>query len=73
MTSISRVTLRHANLLSAKLVKKPTLRLYRGYSHGMALNHADVINADLLPSSEGGQGPASTVGYFEQQTAPIAS
>jgi len=24
------------------------LKVYKGYSHGMALTHADVINADLL-------------------------
>jgi non-heme chloroperoxidase len=35
-------------LLSAKLVKNATLKVYKGYSHGMALTHADVINADLL-------------------------
>ena len=35
-------------LRSAKLVKNVTLKVYKGYSHGMALTHADVINADLL-------------------------
>jgi len=35
-------------LLSAKLVKKGTLKVYPGYPHGMATVHADVINADLL-------------------------
>ena len=35
-------------LLSAKLVKNVTLKVYKGYSHGMALTHADVINADLV-------------------------
>ena len=35
-------------LLSAKLVKNGTLKVYAGYPHGMATLHADVINADLL-------------------------
>ena len=35
-------------LLSAKLVKNVTLKVYKGYSHGMALTHAGVINADLV-------------------------
>ena len=35
-------------LLSAKLVRNGTLKVYPGYPHGMATVHADVINADLL-------------------------
>ena len=35
-------------LLSSKLVKHGTLKVYKGYSHGMATTHADVINRDLL-------------------------
>jgi non-heme chloroperoxidase len=35
-------------LLSAKLVKNGTLKVYKGFPHGMATTHADVINADLL-------------------------
>ena len=35
-------------LLSAKLIKHNTLKVYKGYSHGMATTHADVINADIL-------------------------
>ena len=34
--------------LSAKLVQKPTLKIYPGYSHGMLTVNADVLNADLL-------------------------
>lgn len=34
--------------LSAKLLKKATLKVYSGYPHGMATTHADVINRDLL-------------------------
>lgn len=35
-------------LLSAKLLKNGQLKVYKGYPHGMATTHADVINADLL-------------------------
>lgn len=35
-------------LLSSKLVKNGTLKIYKGFPHGMATTHADVINADLL-------------------------
>jgi non-heme chloroperoxidase len=35
-------------LLSAKLVKKGTLKVYPGLPHGMATTHSDIINADLL-------------------------
>jgi non-heme chloroperoxidase len=35
-------------LLSAKLLKKGELKVYKGLPHGMATTHADVINADLL-------------------------
>jgi len=35
-------------LLSAKLVKNATLKVYPGFPHGMCTTHADVINADLL-------------------------
>jgi non-heme chloroperoxidase len=37
-----------AGLLSAKLVKNATLKIYPGFPHGMFATHADVINADLL-------------------------
>jgi non-heme chloroperoxidase len=35
-------------LLSAKLLKHGTLKVYPGYPHGMATIHAEEINADLL-------------------------
>jgi non-heme chloroperoxidase len=35
-------------LLSAKLVKHGTLKVYPGYPHGMCTTHADAINQDLL-------------------------
>ena len=37
-----------AGPLSAKLLKKGTLKTYKGYPHGMPTTHADTINADLL-------------------------
>jgi non-heme chloroperoxidase len=35
-------------LLSSKIVKNATLKVYPGYPHGMCQSHKDVINADLL-------------------------
>jgi len=35
-------------LLSSKLVKNATLKVYPGLPHGMCTTHADLINADLL-------------------------
>ncbi|WP_245425343.1 alpha/beta fold hydrolase [Phyllobacterium brassicacearum] len=35
-------------LLSVKLLKNGTLKVYETYPHGMCTTHADVINADLL-------------------------
>ena len=35
-------------LLSAKLLKQGTLKVYEKFPHGMGTTHADVINADLL-------------------------
>jgi len=37
-----------AAVLSAKIIKDATLKIYPGYSHGMLTVHADVINPDLL-------------------------
>jgi non-heme chloroperoxidase len=34
--------------LSAKLLKRGTLKVYPGYPHGMATVHSEKINADLL-------------------------
>ena len=42
------VPIADAALLSIKLLKKGTLKVYPGYPHGMCTTHADVINADLL-------------------------
>jgi non-heme chloroperoxidase len=35
-------------LLSAKLVRNGTLKVYRGFPHGMCTTHPEVINPDLL-------------------------
>ncbi|MCU1309777.1 MAG: Alpha/beta hydrolase [Candidatus Angelobacter sp.] len=37
-----------AGLMSAKIVKNATLKVYPGFPHGMFKTHADQINADLL-------------------------
>ena len=37
-----------AGPLSAKLLKKGTLKTYKDFPHGMPTTHADTINADLL-------------------------
>jgi len=42
------VPYKDAALLSAKLLKHATLKIYPGYPHGMLTTHADVINNDLL-------------------------
>jgi non-heme chloroperoxidase len=35
-------------LITAKLVKHGTLKVYKGLPHGMCTTHAERINADLL-------------------------
>jgi len=40
-------------LMSVKLLKKGTLKVYSGFPHGMATTHADEINQDLLSFIEG--------------------
>jgi len=42
-----------AALEAIKLVKNGTLKVYPGFSHGMATINADVINADILAFIEG--------------------
>jgi non-heme chloroperoxidase len=37
-----------AGVLSAKLLKNGTLKLYKGFPHGMLTTHAETINADML-------------------------
>ena len=37
-----------SSLVSSKIVKDATLKVYPGLPHGMCSTHKDVINADLL-------------------------
>ena len=34
--------------LSAKLLKRATLKVYKNFPHGMCTTHADTVNPDLL-------------------------
>ena len=36
------------NMLSAKLVKRATLKIYKGGAHGIYTTEKDRVNADLL-------------------------
>ena len=40
-------------MLSVKLLKKGTLKVYEKFPHGMCTTHADVINPDLLAFIKG--------------------
>jgi non-heme chloroperoxidase len=42
------VPIANSALLSVKLLKHGTLKVYEKYPHGMCTTHADAINADLL-------------------------
>jgi non-heme chloroperoxidase len=42
------VPIRTTGLLSAKILKNATLKVYPGFPHGMATTNPDVINVDLL-------------------------
>jgi non-heme chloroperoxidase len=42
-----------AGILSAKILKQSTLKVYPGLPHGMATTNADLINGDLLSYFEG--------------------
>jgi non-heme chloroperoxidase len=42
------VPIADSSLLTIKLLKNGTLKVYPGYPHGMCTTHADVINQDLL-------------------------
>ncbi len=47
------VPIADASLLSVKLLKKGTLKVYKGYPHGMCTTNDDVINPDLLAFIKG--------------------
>ena len=40
-------------LLSSKILKKATLKVYKGFPHGMCTTHADVVNPALLAFIKG--------------------
>jgi non-heme chloroperoxidase len=42
-----------AAVLQAKLLKNATLKIYKGFPHGMLTTHAEVINPDLLAFVKG--------------------
>jgi len=48
-----------AGLMSAKIVKNATLKVYPGFPHGMPTTHADQINADLLTFLQRGKEAAA--------------
>ena len=50
-----------AGLLSAKILKNATLKVYPGFPHGMPATNADQINADLLTFFKGAATPASSL------------
>ena len=47
------VPYKDAGVLSAKLVKNGTLKIYPGFPHGMLTTHADVLNPDILAFIKG--------------------
>jgi non-heme chloroperoxidase len=47
------VPYKNASELQAKLLKRGTLKIYPGFSHGMMTTNADVINADILAFIKG--------------------
>jgi non-heme chloroperoxidase len=49
------VPIADSGLLSAKLVRNGTLKVYPGLPHGMCTTHAEVINRDLLAFIKGQQ------------------
>jgi len=42
------VPIADAAMLSSKILKNATLKVYKGFPHGMLTTHADTINEDLL-------------------------
>jgi len=42
------VPIANSSLLSAKLIRQATLKVYAQLPHGMATTHAEIINQDLL-------------------------
>jgi non-heme chloroperoxidase len=42
-------------LLSAKLLKNGSLKVYEKFPHGMCTTHAEIVNSDLLTFINTGQ------------------
>jgi non-heme chloroperoxidase len=40
-------------MLSSKLIKNATLKIYKGASHGLCSTHKNQVNADLLAFIKG--------------------
>ncbi|HEX4228022.1 MAG TPA: alpha/beta hydrolase [Bryobacteraceae bacterium] len=49
-----------AGLISAKILKNATLKVYPGFPHGMPATNADQINADLLAFFKGASAAAAS-------------
>ena len=64
------VPIKDSALLSAKLVKNGTLKVYPGFPHGMPTMHADVINPDLLAFIKGEK--LSVTSAPSEQAAQVA-
>jgi non-heme chloroperoxidase len=47
------VPIADAGLLSAKILKNATLKVYKGFPHGMCTTHPDVVNPELLAFIKG--------------------
>ena len=62
------VPIADAALLSAKLVKQATLKIYAGAPHGIATTHAEQFNADLLDFIEAGARYAPSAGEGARST-----
>ncbi|MCW8128616.1 alpha/beta fold hydrolase [Microbulbifer halophilus] len=42
------VPINASGMQSSKIIKNATLKVYKGYPHGMLTTHADALNADML-------------------------
>jgi non-heme chloroperoxidase len=60
-------------LLSSKLLKKGTLKVHKGFPHGMCTTHAEVINPELLVFVEEGKAARASVRPQTRGTSPTLS
>jgi non-heme chloroperoxidase len=61
-----------AGVLSAKLLRNATLKIYAGYPHGMLTIHADELNNDILAFIGGTAGLAAEAGVTTASPAGVA-